>query len=114
MEAFIIVFLIFAGLFLLLRQENKRKIEYNNHKNEQIESVTALDRGTWSERDLVYELLEHGIAPGAIFHDLYVKKANGRHAQIDLVVATKVGLIVFEVKDYSGWIFGRGNQDKWT
>lgn len=114
MEAFIIVFLIFAGLFFLLRKENKRKIEYNNHKNEQIESVTALDRGTWSERDLVYELLEHGIAPGAIFHDLYVKKANGRHAQIDLVVATKVGLIVFEVKDYSGWIFGRGNQDKWT
>ena len=114
MSVIVIIFLVFAGMFLLLRQENKRKIEYNNHKNEQIESVTALDRGTWSERNLVYELLEHGIAPGAIFHDLYVKKANGRHAQIDLVVATKVGLIVFEVKDYSGWIFGRGNQDKWT
>jgi len=31
-----------------------------------------------------------------------------------LVVATKVGIIVFEVKDYSGWIFGKGNQDQWT
>jgi hypothetical protein len=30
------------------------------------------------------------------------------------VVATTVGIIVFEVKDYSGWIFGNGNQDKWT
>ena len=77
MSVIVIVFLVFAGLFLLLRQENKRKIEYNNHKNEQIESVTALDRGTWSERDLVYELLKHGIAPGAIFHDLYVKKQMG-------------------------------------
>ena len=58
MEAFIIVFLIFAGLFLLLRQENKRKIEYNNHKNEQIESVTALDRGTWSELEDTKERIE--------------------------------------------------------
>ena len=45
----LIIILIFAVFFFLLRQENKRKIEYNNHKNEQIESVTALDRGTWSE-----------------------------------------------------------------
>lgn len=74
MEVLIIVFLVLAGVIFLLRQENKRRIEYNNHKNEQIESVTALSRGTWSERDLVYELLEHGIAPGAVFHDLYVKK----------------------------------------
>jgi len=26
----------------------------------------------------------------------------------------KVGIIVFEVKKYSGWIFGSGNQNKWT
>ena len=24
--------------------------------------------------------------------------------QVDVAVATKVGIIVFEVKDYSGWI----------
>jgi hypothetical protein len=30
------------------------------------------------------------------------------------VVATKAGIIVFEVKDYSGWIFGAGYQPKWT
>ena len=77
MEAFIIVFLIFAGLFFLLRKENKRKIEYNNHKNEQIESVTVLDRGTWSERNLVYELLEYGIAPGARYQTGLVIDPNG-------------------------------------
>jgi len=33
---------------------------------------------------------------------------------IDLVVATRVGIIVFEVKDFSGWIYGKGNQTKWT
>jgi len=36
---------------------------------------------------------------------LYIRKHNGDFAQIDLVVATKVGIIVFEVKDYRGWIF---------
>ena len=31
-----------------------------------------------------------------------------------MVVATRVGIIVFEVKDFSGWIYGKGNQTNWT
>ena len=27
---------------------------------------------------------------------------------------TKVGILVFEVKDYSGWIFGNGGHEQWT
>ena len=49
-----------------------------------------------------------------IFHDLYVEKHKGYFSQIDLVVVTEVGIIVFEVKDYSGWLFGSGNQSQWT
>ena len=45
---------------------------------------------------------------------MLVTKASGKHSQIDIVVATDVGLIVIEVKDYSGWIFGRGTQEYWT
>ena len=43
-----------------------------------------------------------------------VESSNGKTAQIDIVVATDVGLIVIEVKDFTGWIFGKGNQDTWT
>jgi hypothetical protein len=50
----------------------------------------------------------------AIFHDLYVEKHKGSFSQIDLVAVTEVGILVFEVKDYSGWIFGSGNQYQWT
>jgi hypothetical protein len=39
---------------------------------------------------------------------------NGKYSQIDLVVATKVGIIVFEVKEYRGWIFGTEIQKDWT
>jgi hypothetical protein len=79
-----------------------------------LKKVTQSRRGTRTERDLVLKLLKYGIPAQAIFHDLYVKKANGDFSQIDLVVATKVGIIVFEVKDYSGWIFGNGQHTQWT
>ncbi len=45
---------------------------------------------------------------------MYVKNFNGGFSQIDLVVATKVGVIVFEVKDYKGWLFGDVDQTEWT
>ena len=79
-----------------------------------IEQVTPLNRGERSERRLVLNLLNEGINPKAIFHDLYVQKPNGEYTQVDVAVATKAGIIVFEVKDYSGWIFGNEHQKYWT
>ena len=82
--------------------------------DERLDEITSEYRGTQSERDLISSLLDYGISPKAIFHDLYIKNEKGKSTQIDIVVATKVGLIVFEVKDYSGWIFGKGKQNKWV
>lgn len=79
-----------------------------------LKSVTKSYRGTKSERDLVVKLLKHGISPENIFHDLYVEKQNGEFSQIDLVVLSSVGVIVFEVKDFRGWIYGNGNHSHWT
>ncbi len=79
-----------------------------------IRTVTSLDRGTSSERYLIYSLLKYGIQSKAIFHDLYFCKPNGDYSQVDIVVATNVGIIVFEVKDYGGWIFGNGADNMWT
>lgn len=79
-----------------------------------LKTVTKSKRGTRSERDLVLKLLKYGIPAQTIFHDLYLKRYNGNFSQIDLVVATRVGIIVFEVKDYSGWIFGDGRYTQWT
>lgn len=92
----------------------KKDNELPKRDDELLESVTSFDRGTDAEKALILELLESGISPQAIFHDLYVKKPNGGFSQIDLVVATKVGIIVFEIKDYSGWIYGNGTQNQWT
>lgn len=102
---------IFIGIvslvvFLLIFRERQDK--------KLLETVTKQNRGTRTERDLVLKFLKYGIPAQTIFHDLYVKKQTGIFSQIDLVVATKVGIIVLEVKDYSGWIFGTGHNSQWT
>ena len=63
---------------------------------------------------MVLLLLKKGIPSETIFHDLFIKKTNNEFSQIDLVLATTEGIIVFEVKDYSGWIYGSGNNTNWT
>lgn len=81
---------------------------------EPYEAVTKSNRGTYCERELISLIVKEGFKPTAIYHDLIIEKGNGKTVQIDIVLATKAGLIVIEVKDYSGWIFGKGNQDIWT
>jgi hypothetical protein len=78
-----------------------------------LKKVTQLHRGTLSERRLVLNLLKNGFSPETIFHDLYIKKGNEKYSQIDLVVITQVGVIVIEVKHFSGWVYGVGNREKW-
>ncbi len=79
-----------------------------------LQTVTDTWRGTWSEQALILKLLKQGVPAVTVFHDLYIEKRTNQYAQIDAVILTKVGIIVFEVKDYSGWIFGKGYQDYWT
>lgn len=79
-----------------------------------LKTVTSLKRGTKSERLLILKLLKFGIPAQTIFHDLYIEKKNGKFSQIDVVLATTEGIIVIEVKDFSGWIFGNGNHSHWT
>jgi len=111
----ILVFLTLAFTSIHNNFDKNDTINFWPERNdERLDEITSEERGTWSERKLISSLLDYGIPPKAIFHDLYVKNGKYGFSQIDIVVATKVGLIVFEVKDYSGWIFGRGKDMKWT
>lgn len=103
-----------AGLFKNSNEHAYGHVYWPKKYDERLDEITSEDRGTQSERDLMSSLLDYGISPRAIFHDLILKNGKNNTAQIDIVVATKVGLIVFEVKDYSGWIFGKGKENKWT
>ena len=63
---------------------------------------------------LILQLLKKGFPSVTIYHDLIIKKDNNGFSQIDLVLVTSEGIIVIEVKDYSGWIYGSGNNTNWT
>lgn len=104
------VIFIMILLFLILMI-----IIYQNIQDEKLlKTVTKKSRGTQTEREMVLKLLKSGISPETIFHDLYIEKPGNHYCQIDLVVTTKVGIIVFEIKKYNGWIFGLANQTHWT
>ncbi len=118
-----IFLLVILVLVIILRLFNNRgkKQQYNTDKElyfersrRLFEKVTTSDRGAYAERSLIVKLLKYGVPAQTIFHDLYLKRPNGSFSQIDLVVVTTAGIIVFEVKDYSGWIFGKGYQSNWT
>ena len=111
MELPIIIISIVIGFFII---KNVVKFYARKRDRELISSVTPLNRGTNSEKSLILQLLKKGIPRETIFHDLFIKKNNNEFSQIDLVLATSEGIIVFEVKDYSGWIFGSGNNTNWT
>ena len=113
-ELIIGVIIIVAFLVSILCVNARNRAIKRQEDVDLISSVTPIFRGTQSERLLILTLLRYGINSGAIFHDLYIYKPDGKTSQIDVVVATRVGIIVFEVKDYSGWIYGKGNQQKWT
>lgn len=89
-------------------------IYWNFEELKLLKTVTSPTRGTHSERRLIITLLKNKIHAENIFHDLYLHTNTDWYSQIDLVVIGKAGLFVFEVKDYSGWIFGDGTQKYWT
>lgn len=102
---------IVSGIFILYLIF---KIIYRIRDKKLLQRVTRASRGTKSERNLIRKLIKHGIPVQTIFHDLILKKSNGEFSQIDIVIVTTEGIIVIEVKDYSGWIFGNGSHTHWT
>ena len=68
----IIVLIAIGSIALIARRILKAK-----RYREQVQSVTSFDRGTWSERDLIPQLLNKcGIDQRAIFHDLHDLSLN--------------------------------------
>ena len=44
----------------------------------------------------------------------YVPKENEETTEIDVIMLHETGILVFESKNYSGWIFGNEDTYKWT
>ncbi len=49
-----------------------------------------------------------------ILLNVEIPAVNGRMTEIDLLMITSVGFLVFEMKNYKGTIYGTPEQEKWT
>ncbi len=48
-----------------------------------------------------------------ILFNVYVQKPDGTYTEIDQLMICGNGIIVFEIKNYKGWIFGSEDREKW-
>lgn len=65
---------------------------------------------TQRELKLVYALGRKG----KTLRNVYIPKGDGETSEIDVMYITQKGIFVIESKNYSGWIFGREQDYKWT
>jgi len=68
---------------------------------------------TAGERELVKTLTWH-FKRSCILVDNYFVRPGHKTVQIDCIAVDERGVFIFESKGCYGWIFGNGNQPKWT
>ena len=53
------------------------------------------------------------IPENQILRNVYIPTKDGKTSEIDLLVISKKGIFVFEIKNYGGNIYGDANRSKW-
>lgn len=73
------------------------------------------DKGSSGERTLYKSLIsEFHVPENQIFRNVYIPIKGNKTTEIDLIVVSKKGLLLFECKNYAGNIYGDGNRKKWV
>lgn len=72
------------------------------------------DQGSSGERIIYRTLVDQIHVPeDQILRNVYVPTEDGKTSEIDLLVVSKKGLLVFECKNYAGNIYGDAKRNKW-
>lgn len=72
------------------------------------------DAGSPGERIIYRTLIDNFHVPETqILRNVYIPTPDGRTSEIDLLVVSKKGLLVFECKNYAGNIYGDAKRKKW-
>ncbi|MEE1139739.1 MAG: nuclease-related domain-containing protein [Acutalibacteraceae bacterium] len=96
----------------------KRKKEYTDSSYYKITGIQydsiKKDDGKYGEYLLYKEIKLYETDNGRFLFNLYLPKEDGKTTEIDVVLICTKGIIVFESKNYSGWIFGDEKRPFWT
>lgn len=108
----IIIWLIYL-LYVLYEYSKYRISTYKDITHNNFIRV-FYNKGLWGEY-LIYDRLkkyekEHN---DKFLFNVYVPEDSGKTSEIDVLMITHMGIIVFENKNYSGWIFGNDEDQYW-
>ena len=107
------VLLIFLAVVIACKIISFNKTTYHRTTGNSYFS-TVSDKGRYGEY-LIFKSLRYLEKQGAKFlFNVYFPKGNGGTTESDVIMITERGFIVFESKNYSGWIFGDEKYPMWT
>lgn len=109
----VLFLLVIAAVIVALVYKNKRYKETAYYQITK-KPYWFMDKGTRGEY-LIYECLRHlEDVGGKLLFNIYLPKGNNKTTEIDALLISPKGLLVFESKNYSGWIFGNEAHTNWT
>lgn len=72
------------------------------------------DEGKSGEQIIYRTLIDQIHVPeNQVLRNVYIPTADGKTSEIDLLVVSKKGLLVFECKNYAGNVYGDAQRNKW-
>lgn len=107
---------IYKLIIIAIKAHEKNIEDFNNSNFSKNANVNYYEMknniGSQGEYKL-YKYLNYNITDKFIINNIYLEKTPYQTTEIDMVLLCKKGIFVFEVKNYSGWIFGSRKQTYW-
>src|SRR5690554_2272784 len=100
----VIVFL--YDIITFYTSEYKQKSEHGFFK-------TYFNKGNFGEFKLYRKIIKH-FGRENVFTNLYLENQNTDNTEIHLIALSTHGIYVFEMKNYSGYIYGSESNQYWT
>ncbi|MDO4611508.1 MAG: nuclease-related domain-containing protein [Candidatus Saccharibacteria bacterium] len=102
----IVALILFCLPIIAIWRAYKNSDQYKNPKEYRT-------KGSTGERLAYLQLVnDYGVPEKQILRNVYIPTKRGT-TEIDLLVISKKGILIFECKNYSGNVYGDGNRDKW-
>lgn len=110
---FLLLVIAIVILIMIIKIHNFNKTTYHQSTNNSYFG-TIHDIGKNGEYQ-IFKQLQFLEKKGCKFlFNVYIPKDNGETTEIDVMLLSPKGIIVFESKNYSGWIFGNEKYKNWT
>ena len=109
----LLVIVVLAVLAFLVQNALFMRTEYYKLTGNSL-LATLYDKGRCGEYMIYKQLRFLERKGGKFLFNIYVPKTEDETTEIDVALVCSKGILVFESKNYSGWIFGNEKQKMWT